>query len=93
MNIDPLMMLSVSTDGCSAMIGVLQGVQTHLRDIIPTLPAWGGCVDDDKANLWKSSVSKLSPDLTSIFSALPGTLNKHLMHKKQKFEAMADWIG
>ena len=92
-NIDPLMMMSVSTDGCSAMIGVLQGAQTHLRDIIPTLPAWGGCVDHDLANLLKSSVSKLCPELTSIFSALHGTLNKHSMHKKRKYEAMAEWIG
>ena len=42
-SIDPLKMMSVSTDGCSAMIGVLQGAQKHLRDKIPTLPSWGGC--------------------------------------------------
>ena len=41
-DIDPLMMMSVSTDGCSAMIGYLEGAQKHLRDIIPTLPKWGG---------------------------------------------------
>lgn len=40
--IDPLKMMSVSTDGCSAMIGVYEGAHKHLRDIIPTLPSWGG---------------------------------------------------
>ena len=91
--IDPLKMTSVSTDGCAAMIGVLQGAQKHLRDIIPTLPSWGGCADHDLANLLKSSVAKLNPDLPAIFSALHGCLNKHSMHKKRKFESMAEWIG
>ena len=92
-NIDPLKMMSISTDGCSAMIGVLHGSQKYLRDIIPTLPSWGGCADHDLANLLKSSVAKLCQNLTSIFSALHGCLNKHSMHKKRKFEAMSEWIG
>ena len=53
----------------------------------------GEGVYHDAANLLKSSVSKLCSDLTSIFSALHATLNKHSMHKKRKFEAMAEWIG
>ena len=92
-NIDPLKMMAVSTDGCSAMIGVLNGAQKVMRDIIPTLPIWGGCADHDLANLIKSSVAKLCPNLTSIFSALHGCLNKHSMHKKRKFEGMSEWIG
>ena len=92
-NIDPLKMMSVSTDGCAAMIGVLNGAQKVLRDIIPTLPIWGGCADHDLANVIKSSVGKLCPNLTSIFSALHGCLNKHSMHKKRNFEAMSEWIG
>ena len=43
-DIDPLMMMSVSKDGCSAMIGYLKGAQKHLRDIVPTLPSWGGMI-------------------------------------------------
>ena len=92
-NIDPLKMMSVATDGCGAMIGVLQGAQKYLRDIIPTLPNWGGCADHDLANMLKSSVAKLCPHLTSIFSALRGSLNKHSMHKKRKFQATSEWIG
>jgi hypothetical protein len=41
----------------------------------------------------KSAVAKLCPELTSIFSALHGCLNKHSMHKKRKFEAMSEWLG
>ena len=92
-SIDLLKMMSVSTDGCSGMIGTLKGAQKYLRDKIPTLPNWGGCADHDLANLLKSSVAKLCPDLPAIFSALHGCLNKHSMHKKRNFERMAEWVG
>ena len=52
-----------------------------------------GCADHDLANLLKSSVAKVCPDLTSVFSTLHGCLSKHSMHKKRKFESMAEWIG
>ena len=42
--VDPKMCMSVSTDGCSAMLGAFNGAQKHLRDQIPTLPSWGGNV-------------------------------------------------
>jgi len=91
--VDPRMCMSVSTDGCGAMLGAFLGAQKHLRDQIPTLPSWGGCADHDLANLLKSSVGVLCPGLTSIYSALHGCLSKHSMHKKRDFERLEEWVG
>ena len=75
------MMMSLLTDGCAAMIGTVKGAQKHISDAVPTLLAWGGRADHDLANLLKSAVGKLSPDLPSILSALHGS------------QAMAERIG
>ena len=42
--VDPRMCMFVSTDGCSAMLGAFNGPRKRLRDLIPTLPSWGGNV-------------------------------------------------
>ena len=91
--VDPRMCMSVSTDGCSAMLGAFNGAHKYLRDQIPTLPMLGGCADHDLANLLKSAVGVLSPGLTSIYSALHGCLAKHSMNKKRDFERLEEWVG
>jgi hypothetical protein len=40
--VNPLKMMQIQTDGCSTMLGVLNGAQKNLRDEVPTLPTWGG---------------------------------------------------
>ena len=60
----------VTTDGCSTMLGVDNGVQSILRTRIPHLPRWGGCSCHDMSNLLKAGVTKLHPTLTSLYSHL-----------------------
>ena len=91
--LDPQMVMSISTDGCAAMLGVLKGAVTILRERIKTLPKWGGCKDHDLANLLKAAVKELSPHLTSIFSGFFGCLSKHSMHKKRMFEELEEMVG
>ena len=33
------------------------------------------------------------PNVTKIYAALFGYLNKHSMHKKRDFERMKEWVG
>ena len=87
------MMMSVKTDGCSAMIGHLRGAQKFMREKVPTLLPNGGCVDHDLANVLKSAVQALCPELTSIYPAMHACLAKHSMDKKRKFEALEEEVG
>ena len=41
-NLNPDWTMSLSTDGCSAMLGTVRGAVTILRGRIETLPWWGG---------------------------------------------------
>ena len=41
-NLNPDWTMSLSTDGCSAMLGTVRGAVTILRGRIETLPRWGG---------------------------------------------------
>ena len=40
--LDPHRVMSIATDGCAAMLGVLRGAVTILGERIKTLPKWGG---------------------------------------------------
>ena len=84
-NIPIQQMMSVKTDGCSAMLGALQGAQKYLRDKVATLPTFGGCIDHNLANLLKSAVKSLNKDLVSIYPAMHACIAKHSMHKKRDF--------
>ena len=86
-------MMSVKTDGCSAMIGIIRGAQKYLLDKVPTLLNRGGCVDHDLANVLKAAVKALCPELTSIYPAMHGCLAKHSMAKKRKFEEIEEEVG
>ena len=87
------MMMSVKTDGCSAMIGHLRGAPKFMREKVPTLLPNGGCVDHDLANVLKSAVQVLCPELTAIYPAMHACLAKHSMDKKRKFEALEEELG
>ena len=56
MNIIDHSLFKVATDGCSTMIGGDHGAQTLLRQRIPTLPLWGGCICHDCSNMLKAAV-------------------------------------
>ena len=76
----------ITTDGCSTMIGVDNGVHTLFRKILPHLPSWGGCVAHDASNILKSAVPKLSPNLTKLYSSLRTYLHSGSLHRKRKYE-------
>lgn len=86
-------MMSIKTDGCSAMIGKVKGAQKFLRDEVPTVPDWGGCVDHDLPNILKAALKVLCTVLTTIYPAMFGCLAKHSMHKKREFESLEEWVG
>ena len=87
------MMMQAQTDGAPVMIGLISGALEYIRKKVPTLPSWGGCPDHDLSNLLKHGVKALMPNLTKIYAALFGCLNKHSMHKKRDFERMEEWAG
>ena len=92
-NIDPVNMMSAKTDGCKAMIGVLLGAQKYLRDRVPMLPKFGGCIDHDLPNVLKAGVKVLCKHVLIIYPAMFGCLAKHSKHKKWDFEAIEEWVG
>ena len=36
--------VSISTDGCSTMLGTENGVHALMRKVLPHIPDWGGCI-------------------------------------------------
>ena len=74
-------LISVSTDGCSTMLGKDNGVQARLRQEIPHIPDFGGCPAHDCSNVLKSTLLKLHPDMLKIYHALPTYLASQSMHR------------
>jgi len=93
LGVDHLKTMSVATDGCSTMLGVVKGAVTLLRAEIETLTDFGGCTSHDLSNILKAAVKSLCPYLTSMFSAIHTSLNSLSLHKKREFEKMEEWVG
>jgi len=93
LGVDHLKTMSVATDGCSTMLGVVKGAVMLLRAEIETLTDFGCCTSHDLSNILKAAVKSLCPYLTSMFSAIHTSLNSLSLHKKREFEKMEEWVG
>ena len=80
-------MMMVSTDGCSTMIGKLNGVQAIFRRRVPSLPDWGGCNGHDSSLMLKHGIPKLDPDFLTVATAFQSYLGGISLHRQREYEA------
>ena len=85
--------VSLSTDGCSVMLGDEGGLHALLRQRIPHLPRWGGCSCHDCSNILKAATPKLCPQLTNLYSQLHTYLSSASLHRKRGYEAFCKERG
>ena len=85
--------VSITTDGCSTMLGKDSGVQKIMRDEIPHLPDFGGCVDHDISNSIKSAVKKLSCPINKLYHAMPTYIASQSLHRFRDFQQVCKDIG
>ena len=86
-------LVSLTTDGCSTMLGEKSGVHARLRKVLPHLPDLGGCTSHDASNTLKASVKKLHLDIVSLFHALPSYISSQSIHRFRSFAETCEKIG
>ena len=87
--------LFIQTDGCSTMIGSLNGFHVKIREEIPTLPNLdlGGCGSHDCSNVLKNAVKKLKNPILKVYHALPSYLSSQSLHRFQKYQEFCQEHG
>ena len=58
--------VSISTDGCSTMLGSMNGVHTIMRESLPHLPDWGGCMAHSPSNMLKAATPFLGESFIKV---------------------------
>lgn len=58
--------VSISTDGCSTMLGSMNGVHALMRETLPHLPDWGGCMAHSPSNMLKAATPFLGESFIKV---------------------------
>ena len=58
--------VSLSTDGCSTMLGSKNGVHALMRESLPYLPDWGGCMAHSPSNMLKAATPFLGKSFIKV---------------------------
>jgi hypothetical protein len=86
-------LVQISTDGCSTMLGQLNGVQAIFRRRVPTLPDWGGCLGHDSSLMLKYGITKLDPEFITVSTAFQSYINGVSLHRKREYETFCLNLG
>ena len=86
-------LMQLSTDGCSTMLGRLNGVQAIFRRRVPTLPNWGGCSGHDSSLMLKHGVPKLDPYFIKVSTAFQSYLSGVSLHRRREYAAFCLNLG
>ena len=68
--------VTISTDGCSTMLGSINGVHAIMRKALPHLPDWGGCMAHSPSNMLKAATPFLGESFIKVCST---TIPNHLI--------------
>ena len=74
-------LVTISTDGCSAMLGKFKGVHALLRERLPWLPDWGGCMAHSPSNMLKAATACLPESFMKSVSSLHTYLQSQSLHR------------
>ena len=74
-------LVTISTDGCSAMLGKFKGVHALLRERLPWLPDWGGCMAHSPSNMLKAATVCLPESFMKSVSSLHTYLQSQSLHR------------
>ena len=58
--------VSISTDGCSTMLGAINGVHAIMRESLTHLPDWGGCMAHSPSNMLKAATPYLGDSFIKV---------------------------
>ena len=86
-------LVNVTTDGCSTMLGAINGVHALFREIVPSLPDWGGCLSHDSSHLLQYGVPKLDPNFITVSTSFHNYLNGVSLHKRREYESFCSNFG
>lgn len=73
--------VTISTDGCSTMIGRFAGVHALMRKRLLWLPDWGGCMAHSPSNMLKAATSCLGESFIKSVSSLHTYLQSQSLHR------------
>lgn len=85
--------VSISTDGCSTMLGKIGGVHTIMRESLPHLPDWGGCMAHNPSNMLKSATPLLGESFIKAIPAFHSYLSSQSLHRYRSYKDMAIKLG
>ena len=86
-------LVNITTDGCSTMLGATNGVHALFRELVPTLPNWGGCLSHDSSHLLQYGVPKLHPSFLSVSKSFHSYINGVSLHRKREYEDLCQKLG
>ena len=80
-NIQEKNLVTISTDGCSAMLGRFKGVHALMRERLPWLPDWGGCMAHSPSNMLKAATACLGESFLKSVSSFHTYLQSQSLHR------------
>ena len=80
-NIPEKNLVTISTDGCSAMLGKFKGVHALMRERLPWLPDWGGCMAHSPSNMLKAATACLGGSFMKTVSSFHTYLQSQSLHR------------
>ena len=86
-------LVNITTDGCSTMLGAINGVHKLFRDLVPSLPDWGGCLSHDSSHLLQYALPKLDPSFVAVSTSFHNYLSGVSLHKKREYESFCHNLG
>ena len=80
-NIPDSNIVTISTDGCNAVLGKFKGVHALMRKRLPWLPDWGGCMAHSPSNMLKAATSHLGESFMMSVSSFHTYLQSQSLHR------------
>ena len=85
--------VSIATDGCSTMLGSDNGVHAIMRESLPHLPDWGGCMAHSPSNMLKAATPYLGDSFIKAIPAFHTYLSSQSLHRMRSYKEMAHSLG
>jgi hypothetical protein len=73
--------VTISTDGCSTMLGRFGGVHAIMRKRLPWLPDWEGCMAHSPINMLKTATPYLGESFMKVVTSLHTYLQSQSLHR------------
>ena len=75
------------------MLGAVNGVHALMRNILPHLPDWGGCMAHSPSNMLKAATPLLGTSFIKVIPAFHSYLSSQSLHRMRNYKDMAHSLG